>query len=390
MAATDPSNSLAALTLAALALPGTSPKAETPPPAAGLDFNYSRYEESDNRMRVEAYQMTGILPVGDRLSFKVDGVKDVVSGASPAFNAITPDGRLVQVRSGATIQDERDAVTVNASYFLDDAALGVNVGTSSENDYASDYFSLDTRWELNQKMTTLAASFGYASDQVWRALHPPGGGIYHAPGIGGDKFNRQGMLGVTQVLDKHSLLQANLTYANSDGYLSDPYKKAQVGFRLVDDNRPGHRQQFGVLLRYVRSFEELNAAALHLDYRFYSDSWGIDAHTFEVSWYQPVLPGWLMVPRFRYYTQNAADFYQPVFNAPSSDGFYSSDYRMASFGDISGGVQLLTKEYLDHLRFAASIDFYKRKLSYGWSAPNGTALDDFSYSQYSLSLNLTF
>jgi hypothetical protein len=37
----------------------------------------------------------------------------------------------------------------------------------------------------------------------------------------------------------------------------------------------------------------------------------------------------------RYYTQIAPDFYGPVFGSRPTDGYWSSDYRLATFGALS-------------------------------------------------------
>jgi len=395
---------LAVLTAAALALPGIS-SADLLPQAGGVESNFTRYSESGNRMRVDAYQATGNLVVNDSLSFKVNGVKDVVTGASPVL--LTPrisgytggpsNKAYSMIMSSASIHDVRDSVDLSASYVMDKVTMNVDVGRSSENDYVSNFFNVDGRWELNGKRTTLATGYGYASDHVWEIVKLADGSKGKASGVGGDKESHQTMLGVTQILDKNSLLQANLTYNYSAGYLSDPYKYVyanwaydpQYGYGYLRDSRPGSRNQMGLLLRYVRNFSGLNSAALHMDYRFYADTWGIDSHTFEASWIQPVWYGWQITPRIRYYTQNAADFYQPVFVAQRIDNHYSSDYRLAGFGAIGGGVQV-GKEFFGRLRVSGGVDFYKRQKGYGLSGGAGTSLDNFSFSLFSVSLNLKF
>jgi len=405
---------LAAFTSAALALPGISSSlhAEVAPQDYSLDTNFSRYAESGGRMKIDVYQAVATLPVNDRLSLKFNGVKDVISGASPigpalagAKNCKGPSrGNLVQCLSGASIHDVRDAVDVNASYFLDNATLDLDAGRSSENDYTSDFFNVNSRWELNDKLTTLTTGYGYASDHVWEIIASSGAKI-KAPGIGGAKQTHQGILGLTQILDKDSLFQANLTYSYSGGYLSDPYKYAYAPWHdpfnpfcfqncptyagFIRDTRPGSRNQIGILMRYVRHFSELNRAALHFDYRFYADTWGINSHTFEAAWMQPVIDDWQITPRVRYYTQNSADFYDVMFGAPTANGYYSSDYRLAGFGAISGGVQI-SKELFGRLKVSGGMDFYKREQGYGISGGGGTALDNFSFSMFSVSLNLKF
>lgn len=403
MAATN--SPLAALTAAALALPGMVPQADAET-ALSPEINtaFSRYEESSDRMRIDVYQATATLPITDRFSVKANGVKDVVSGASPVVNGVNRrNGQLIQLRSRASIRDVRDEVDLSANYAFDAATLGVNVGRSSENDYTSDFFNIDGRWDINQKLTTLAAGFAFASDQVWAVTSTSKDERQRMPGVGGDKSTYQGLVGVTQILDKVSLLQANFSYTHNAGYLADPYKYALVldpdatvtcdphyrGGCYTLDNRPSDRDQFGLLLRYVRNFSALNAAALHLDYRFYADTWDISSHTFEAAWYQPVWDGWQLTPRVRYYSQSAADFYAPIFESARGDGHYSTDYRMASFGAVSGGAQL-SKEFLDRLRVAATFDFYQREKGLALAGDVGTPLDNFSFSVFTVNVSLKF
>ncbi len=414
---------LTALTIAALSLPGMSMQAKAAD-AEFLDLNsqFSRYSESGNRMKIDVYQASALLPVSDRFNLKVNGVKDIITGASPVTYRPQANGAALMVMSGASIKDVRDAVDVAGTYTHHLGNVGLNVGRSSENDYNSTFFNVDSRFDLNKKKTTLATGYGFSSDNVWAIDHcpphcsdnssglssglsglsqdasPQNTGTFKRPGVGGEKYTHQGLLGVTQILDKNSLVQANLTYTHSQGYLSDPYKAVYTpwvmtpypfysDFGYSHDTRPSSRDQFAVLTRYVRHFDGLNSAAIHLDYRYYADTWGINAHTFEFLWIQPVWSGWEITPRARYYSQGSADFYQPYFTAQRADGYYSSDYRLAQFGAFSGGVQI-GKEFFNRLGLGFGIDFYQRQESYGFSGGSGTAADNFSFSLFSAKINL--
>ncbi len=399
------SSLLGAFAAAALALPGLCPeaRAELSPEDLSIDTNFSRYAESNGRMKVDVYQAAANLVVNDKLSLRLHGVKDVITGASPigigrvnAGNCKGPSlGDLRQCLSSASISDVRDAIDINATYALDKATLDLDVGRSSENDYESNFFNLSSRWDFDNKMTTLTAGYGYASDQVWE-IQAINGVKVRTSQNGGDKETNQGMLGLTRILDKDSLIQANVTYAYNAGYLTDPYKYVYdpVAFfsqpypQWVHERRPSNRNQVGLLLNYVRNFEELNAASLHADYRFYADSWGLDSHTFELSWLQPVWGGWMLTPRARYYSQNSADFYQLIVTGQPS-AFLSSDYRLAGFGAIGGGMHI-SRMFFDRLKVSGGVDFYQRERAWGFSGGGGTALDNFSFSMFSVSLNLKF
>jgi hypothetical protein len=42
-----------------------------------------------------------------------------------------------------------------------------------------------------------------------------------------------------------------------------------------------------------------------------TDDWGVDSHTLDVHWHQPVRMKWYVQPHVRYYTQSAAEFWRP-------------------------------------------------------------------------------
>lgn len=429
------SHALAALTMATLALPGISSSAMAAEAEYfDLDSQFSRYSEGGGRMKIDVYQANALIHFNDRFNLKVNGVTDIITGASPIYYSPV-NGQAKMQKSGASIKDERAEVDITSTYTHSAGNVGLNVGHSSENDYQSTFFNIDSLYDFNQKRTSLSTGYGFSSDSVWAVDHCPprctvadnsdggmllgGGGLllggssipppapvyisngmYRRPDVGGEKHTHQGLIGLTQILNKNALIQTNLTYTHNEGYLSDPYKEVyllgstitdlgQTVYNFTHDNRPTNRDQFATLIRYVQHFGSLNSAAMHLDYRFYADTWGIDAHTFEFTWIQPIGSGWNLTPRIRYYSQGSADFYAPYFLSNRADGFYSSDYRLASFGAVGGGVQV-HKEFFNRLNLGFGIDVYDRQMGYRMNSGNGTAVDNFSFSMFSAKINFKY
>ncbi len=134
--------------------------------------------------------------------------------------------------------------------------------------------------------------------------------------------------GITQIVNKDALVSGDISFTRSTGYLANPYKAVNVLFvdpalqefnppnvftgelKALLEKRPNERNQFNVGGRYVQFINPIDAA-LHFDYHFSSDDWGIQGHTFEADWAQPVGNGWTVTPRIRYYSQNTANFYTP-------------------------------------------------------------------------------
>ena len=400
-------NTVARLSCAALALPGllqtaTAGRVEE---TYNTDFQYGHYSESNQRMNVDIFESAVSAPIGKSMTASVNLVRDMISGASPVYNAKDGQGHIQQMISGASpssscgasICEQRDAISSGLTYFLDSAAINVGGGFSREQDYTSRFFNTNMSLDLNKKLTTLNFGASVAFDEI-----APSPSIWNNRSMDfkSHKTSQQYLLGVTQVINKDSLVQSNISFGYQSGFLSDPYKWVAFydnntfsDFR--QDTRPQQKFQWAWLNQYVRHFGQFNNAALHVDYRFSTDDWGVNAHTFEASWHQPIVDDWQIIPRFRYYSQDKADFYQPVF-AGSSTHYtaYSSDYRLAGFGAFSGGIKL-SKEITElkpfsSLKFQTGFEYYNHKAAYELGGNHSGSFDSFSYTMVTASFNLKF
>lgn len=375
------------------------------------DFQYGHYSESGKRIGVDIFEAAAAVPIGKAMTANVSVVRDVIAGASPILNEKNAQGQVVQVMSGASgnaarsdcgasICEQRDAITSGLTYYFDKASLNMNGGFSREHDYNSRYIGTNASIDLNKKLTTLNFGGSVAFDQV----EPTNINEDCNPKC--SKTSQQYLLGVSQVLDKDSILQSNMTFSYHSGYLSDPYKRVafdgmsfalpnEIIYFRQNDTRPHQKFQWAWLTQYVRHFEQLNDAALHADYRFTTDDWGINSHTMELSWHQPIGAGWQVIPRFRYYTQDSADFYAPVFAGTASQyQYYSSDYRLAGFGTLSGGLKF-SKEVtgipmVSGLKFQAGVEYYDHKAAYQLGGNSSGNFADFNYYLVTASFNLKF
>ncbi len=400
------SKALTQLHIAALALSGVvfEANAGRVEETYNGDFQYGHYSESGQRMSVDVFETAISAPIGQSMTFSANAVRDVISGASPKYNRKDKNGNIIQTLSsaspsnwcGQSICDQRDAVNANLTYFFDEASFNFGGGFSQEQDYTSRFANTAVSFDFNKKLTTLNLGGSVAFDEVAPSVYN---------GDCGDKCyktDQNYLIGLTQIIDKDSLIQNNMTFGYNQGYLSDPYKEVRFYHSITGnpsdfgkDVRPREKFSWAWLTQYVRHFGDLNNAALHIDYRFSTDDWGINAHTAELTWYQPIADGWQIIPRFRYYSQDKADFYAPVFEGKKTDfQYYSSDYRLANFGAISGGLKL-SKEFthlkaLENLKFQAGIEYYDHKANYQLGNNNAGNFSDFSYYLVTASFNLKF
>ncbi|NOU23556.1 MAG: DUF3570 domain-containing protein [Methyloglobulus sp.] len=317
------------------------------------------------------------------------------------------------------------------SYQWDETALDVGGGISVENDYESRFGNLSLRQDFNQKQTSINLGLSYTNSDTTVALSQldlkyidstfykdqmdiiDDPLIPTRPKSATLKGNRQDWattLGVTQILNQDALLEASMGYTRSTGYMANPYKAVLIEyidplqtpglsgertavFMPVLEKRPDERNQWNWAMRYGQYIQPLDAA-LHLDYRFNHDDWGINAHTFEADWGQPVGNGWTITPRVRYYSQEAADFYQPVFvvnqAAPAVSFFntphdptkypanYSSDQRLSGYGALSGGVTV-SKQFSKGVSMEAGFEYYSHAGSLKLGGGGEDKFADFNY-----------
>lgn len=299
---------------------------------------------------------------------------DAITGATPYINTtanlfldqatLTPleldenlqltgqlDPRLVHTLSGASPETRRQLDFTLTSEFTD-AVYSFGGGASLEPDYDAYFANIGARWDFNRNLTTLSAGLSYTSSDIdARIDHDASPYIYDDCGflcdspsgsahfvrandfagnrsLVGEREDWAGRVGVTQIINRGALLEAGLSFTNSTGYLANPYKVVEALFIDPDqqflapegayyvtmaalmERRPDERNQGALDLRYVQHIGATDAA-LHLDYRYFQDDWGISAHTFAAEWAQPLGHGWRLTPRVRYYSQSAADFYTP-------------------------------------------------------------------------------
>ena len=316
----------------------------------------------------------------------------------------TRNPHTVHLLASASAETRRQ-IDGHLSYGWDRAALSVGGGVSEEPDYHSGFMNVGGTLDFNQKSTTLAWGTSYTVSNINASLEANSAAdwgayatrIRESRGLStlfGQRHDFGATLGVTQVLSKNSLLEAGMGYTRGSGYLSNPYKAVMLAFddptqfidssglrtvqlRGVLEQRPTVRNQWNWNLRYVDYIAPL-AAALHADYRFFHDDWGINAHTLTLSWHQPLGQGWMLVPGTRYYSQSRADFYAPYFvfeqaypalPGPIFPGLprpldftqlrrdhFSSDARLSGFGSI-GGELAVSKQFSKGTKLEIGADY---------------------------------
>lgn len=425
--------------------------------------------------------ITPLATTGGNRPYTVNGA---VVGASPILNStvlldqdLNPigrdpitkqlvggvDPRSVLVMSTASPETRRQA-NFGLSHEWNEAAINVGGGFSRERDYQSSFGSIGGRLDFNQKLTSVKWGGGYTSSKIGAILDHDSSPyitktayeqqIVRRGGseiLRGDRQDWVTNIGLTQILNKNALIDANISYTHSSGFLENPYKATSVIFidpaqlnnnliegdvRALIEQRPNIRNQAALNAKYIQYISPFNAA-MHLGYRLSVDDWGVNTHTFDASWVQPIGGGWTLTPRIRYYSQDSASFYRPYLfsqqafskqeidslgrkvwidtnnptkqyfgenpfdlvdqNGNSVDGFavsarektisydagklpdnFSSDHRLAGFGALSGGV-ILSKMLGKGVALEAGFEYYTRASTMQIGSGGNNSFADFDY-----------
>ena len=380
------SRNIIALSTTALALPGIA-LADAPPTQSTISYKLSNYQEDDlsrsetpfgdlERYDIDVHQFQLVSPLGRNMSLHVDANYESLSGASPWYTSRSLDGEPIVNLSGASgISDRRTELSIGSSYYLENGSFGGNIGYSEEDDYRAIYFGFNTEKHYNNDLTTVSAGLSYSSDKVF----PTDAALFNRVEED-DKQSSSLFVSVSQIINQVSSFQSALSFTEQSGFLSDPYK--------LRDFRPDDKTQIAWSNSYRRFFVSANAA-LHVNYRYYHDDFGISSHTSDLSWHQNLGRTFQIVPTLRYYNQSAAEFFTNVddFLNPISE-YQSSDYRLSAFGAVSGGFSVIAdmnswKVTLTAERYLAN-DKYS---AYDVSLPS-TAL--VKYNRISLGIDFRF
>ena len=477
-----PSRALQALTAAALALPGLTAVRAEDGPSFNVQYGHYDEGKRDldgqsysslklKPLEVDSFAIDGTVPIFERTHLKAEFTQDSWSGATPVvslpsaavaaqlmsgasspnfyhidqngnpvvvdFNSYDPDTDtyafaphpgLVHIMASASPETRRQW-DGSLTHEWDHAELTVGGGVSDEHDYLSHFVNVGGKFDFNDKLTVLNWGASITRNRIRASLAANSAadtGNYTdrirdfqgQPTIFGRRKDFAANAGITQILNQGALIQADIGFTRSTGFLENPYKAVIFAFDDPDEprdnsglkyiaikgsleQRPDVRSQWVANLRFTQQLARTDGG-LHLNYRFYRDNWGIRSHTIEASLDQPLGGGWLLTPDVRYYTQTAADFYAPFFTFneayPAHPGgpldrdriplkYFSSDERLSAFGAVSGSLGL--QKALGHgIALDLSYEYYLHKGSLKLGGGGEPSYADFHSSLVTAGLSM--
>jgi hypothetical protein len=304
--------------------------------------------------------------------------------ARVSLDAIT--AASVDVISNATYRfsELRTEVELAVSKSLGETLPSLSYRYSHEPDYVSHGFTGGLQVDLAGGDTTLSGDYGLVFDSIGRSGTP-------RSNFSESMQSYSGELGVTQVVDRQTLVRAVYTLTGQFGYMEKPYRSvpifsemdlqalADLGTTLnlenFDEYRlpfkpaeevPGQRYRHALAGRVLRFVDAIDAS-LRADYRLYGDSWGVWGHTAELALAKRLGKQFQLDSWTRFHYQNGADFWRRAYGVTQADAIPSlrtmdrslSPYWQSTLGSrlqwthhswqIYLQAALMYTSYLDHL-----------------------------------------
>jgi Protein of unknown function (DUF3570) len=310
--------SLAAATAALLgqALPGSAVAQELTP--WEFDSAALYYGESDGRVRDLSVNVLARKELREDGFLNLNFGYDTLTGASPS--GAVPDntvhtytspsgGRTYSIPAGelpldTSFHDSRKAIAADYEWPVTRLTqFDVGVSSSFEYDYTHTGVNFKIAHDFNNRNTTVSFGAAQASDTI----SPIGGTPIPLTVVGGNddganKLPNQSkdvtdlLLGLTQVINRKTIVQVNYSVSQSNGYLADPYKILSVvdpvlgdpipgpgggsgNYLYIYENRPDSREKqdlYGLLKRDVAG------DVFEISYRYMEDDWDITSQTVDI------------------------------------------------------------------------------------------------------------
>lgn len=274
-----------------------------------------------------------------------------------------PAGRLTRTTLGVNLSNEQDYFSSGASVSVARDLFGRNTTLS-----LGVAGSLDVVRALGGTPDPFASvnDAATAADDAPVAFSGASGGALHGTladdeGEGEDDVakgseNKQvvdALVGVTQILDRATLMQINYSVSRSSGYLTDPYKLITVAVGEASspnygdpvdyrhESRPDTRLKHAVYWEGKHTFGQ---DVMDLSYRYLWDDWGIRSHTVDGSYLLKLGERNGLTPEVRYYTQTEADFFvHSLVDGATLPGHASSDTRLGAFDAWTASLKYTRK-----------------------------------------------
>ena len=275
------------------------------------DVLYHRYDGGG--VEIDGPSVLVRKKAGKSLSFVGNYYVDMVSSAS--IDVIT---------TASPYTEERTQWSLGMDYLHANTTMRINYTESDESDFDAKTYGFSVSQDMFGDLTTLTLSYALGDDLVRKSDDA----MFERP------LDRQIYgVGITQILTKNLISSINFETVTEEGYLNNPYRVVRyadplsdLGYSFEPELYPNTRTTtaVGMRARYFLPYR----AAIEGEYRWFTDTWDIDANTLAISYIHPWRE-WTFTGKFRWHDQDGAHFYRDIFTRSEQTNFRGRDKELS-------------------------------------------------------------
>ncbi len=301
--------------------------------------------------------------LGRFVTVDVGYTADAVSGATATIYQVDA------VSSATEFYDLRQSGTVGLTLKGKRSRLSLGATGGFERDYISRQLGGSGTIDLPGRNTSVTLAYSHSFDQVCNKDNGNAAPLEAQALEGADTCTKSGLLfgkdtddpmtmtrltkwsalsidtvqaTITQNLSPQANLQLSVYGQVLDGFQSNPYRRVRIGPNAPQEHIPGTRARWSVAARLNRYLPRTRSA-VHVDTRFYNDTWGVTAGNIELAYSQYM--GTSLLLRFftRAYQQTAATFFKDAFyyETESTAGeYFTGDRELSPVRNATIGAKL--------------------------------------------------
>lgn len=289
-------------------------------PEDSVDTLYHRYEGGG--MKIDGPAVLVRKGVGSNVSLSAKYYVDKVSSASVDVLA-----------TASPYSEERTEYSLGVDVLNEKSVMSLGYTQSDENDFNAKSAYLDITQDVFGDLTTV----GLGVSKGWDDVSKTG-----AQDFSESVDRTQMRLSLSQILTKNILVSLKYELITDEGYLNNPYR--QVRYLVEDGSLYEYQAEVYPNTRTSNAFSLRTGmylpyrAAMNIEYRYFTDSWGIKAHTAQLDYVHPLPKHWVFDVKYRYYQQDHADFYADLFPYVDAQNYLARDKEMSTFNSHTIGV----------------------------------------------------
>ena len=283
------------------------------------------------------------------------------------------------ITTASAYEEERTEYSLGLDYLFNKTSFSTGFTSSEESDYAAETVFFGISQDFFGDLSSLSLGYAQGSDTVSR-------NDYNAGTLAGNtligEVDRQNYrVSFSQVITKDLIMSLGFETVTDQAkkvdedvsVLNNPYRSVRFrdpsagnGFSRQAEYYPDTRTSDAAAIRamYYLPWK----ASLRLEFRHFTDTWGIKASNYELKLLQPIQDYLVLEGKFRAYQQTASTFYSDLFDSRDELNFRARDKEMSTFTNNTVGIgatfdigkffkwntvdhNLLLNFFVDHMTF---------------------------------------